>query len=376
MKKGYLKILLGLTLPLLAVACSGNGSPTPTQITSAQENQTEPPPATPLNLCGNGQVNAGEDCDDGNTIDGDGCSHDCRTEGKPSDLTTGVKNGSPPSGTDNDGSVPPAGDNTGSGGSGNSVESNLDICTDLYLNYFYGGLPNDAKENLKKQVEEVWRKHMKGISLENCAIVPAKGEDFHGFQESTTNLRNFFMFIYETAGESFQYAVKNLDKKVFQFQNDFKSAMRLNDKKELNYRIRQLETDLNLLAQDLADVQWQLKDIARIYHVQIDIIKSISPRVNQLIDNFSRPIFNRINDAFQPQALPAQEFNTLVNDLASVLINASFHYKTKDGDIDFISFMFFDPSTIQNLTPETAEWLPKGSMFGGFETEEVVLLAN
>ena len=31
--------------------------------------------------CGNGSVETGEDCDDGNTADGDGCSHDCKLEG-------------------------------------------------------------------------------------------------------------------------------------------------------------------------------------------------------------------------------------------------------------------------------------------------------
>ena len=28
--------------------------------------------------CGNGQADAGENCDDGNTSDGDGCSSDCQ----------------------------------------------------------------------------------------------------------------------------------------------------------------------------------------------------------------------------------------------------------------------------------------------------------
>ncbi|HEY4184766.1 MAG TPA: DUF4215 domain-containing protein [Polyangia bacterium] len=31
--------------------------------------------------CGNGNVETGEDCDDGNTADNDGCSHDCKIEG-------------------------------------------------------------------------------------------------------------------------------------------------------------------------------------------------------------------------------------------------------------------------------------------------------
>src|SRR5262249_33963381 len=34
-------------------------------------------------VCGNGVVESGEQCDDGNTTDGDGCSHDCQTEVVP-----------------------------------------------------------------------------------------------------------------------------------------------------------------------------------------------------------------------------------------------------------------------------------------------------
>ena len=33
-----------------------------------------------LPLCGDGVVDDGEDCDDGNTVDGDGCSAVCTTE--------------------------------------------------------------------------------------------------------------------------------------------------------------------------------------------------------------------------------------------------------------------------------------------------------
>jgi cysteine-rich repeat protein len=35
-------------------------------------------------VCGNGQVETGEQCDDGNTVDGDGCSANCTTEQSPS----------------------------------------------------------------------------------------------------------------------------------------------------------------------------------------------------------------------------------------------------------------------------------------------------
>jgi cysteine-rich repeat protein len=45
--------------------------------------QPAPPPAA---VCGNGTVEAGEQCDDGNTVNGDGCSATCRTEVKPRPL--------------------------------------------------------------------------------------------------------------------------------------------------------------------------------------------------------------------------------------------------------------------------------------------------
>ena len=35
---------------------------------------------TPTPVCGNGKHEAGEECDDGNTISGDGCSYDCKKE--------------------------------------------------------------------------------------------------------------------------------------------------------------------------------------------------------------------------------------------------------------------------------------------------------
>jgi len=43
--------------------------------------QTESPPPTPC--CGDGHVDAGEQCDDGNTTSGDGCSATCQTETPP-----------------------------------------------------------------------------------------------------------------------------------------------------------------------------------------------------------------------------------------------------------------------------------------------------
>ena len=32
-----------------------------------------------VGLCGNGTLDTGEECDDGNVVDGDGCNSDCRT---------------------------------------------------------------------------------------------------------------------------------------------------------------------------------------------------------------------------------------------------------------------------------------------------------
>lgn len=40
-----------------------------------------PPPPPPPIICGNGTIDTGETCDDGNTASGDGCSSSCQTEG-------------------------------------------------------------------------------------------------------------------------------------------------------------------------------------------------------------------------------------------------------------------------------------------------------
>ena len=37
--------------------------------------------------CGDGDLDEGEECDDGNTADGDGCSHDCKNENQPPDCS-------------------------------------------------------------------------------------------------------------------------------------------------------------------------------------------------------------------------------------------------------------------------------------------------
>ncbi|MDO8524769.1 MAG: myxococcus cysteine-rich repeat containing protein [bacterium] len=45
---------------------------------------------TPISVCGNGDVEQGEECDDGNTRNGDGCSSRCRNEGNGSVCGNGV----------------------------------------------------------------------------------------------------------------------------------------------------------------------------------------------------------------------------------------------------------------------------------------------
>ena len=49
---------------------------------------SEPPP-DPDPVCGNGVVEAGEQCDDGNIMSGDGCSSVCQTESTPEPEATG-----------------------------------------------------------------------------------------------------------------------------------------------------------------------------------------------------------------------------------------------------------------------------------------------
>jgi cysteine-rich repeat protein len=58
----------------------GPGSPTDTG-TCRENNCGETPAAPPV--CGNSSLETGEQCDDSNTVNGDGCSSTCRTEAKP-----------------------------------------------------------------------------------------------------------------------------------------------------------------------------------------------------------------------------------------------------------------------------------------------------
>lgn len=64
----------------------GSGSGAPDSIGTCTENCGPSPVADPV--CGNGSVEAGEQCDDGNTASGDGCSATCQIEVKPRPIAT------------------------------------------------------------------------------------------------------------------------------------------------------------------------------------------------------------------------------------------------------------------------------------------------
>ena len=59
----------------------GKGPGDPNNLSTCTENCGEAKAAAPV--CGNGSVEATEQCDDGNTLDGDGCSSTCRIEVPP-----------------------------------------------------------------------------------------------------------------------------------------------------------------------------------------------------------------------------------------------------------------------------------------------------
>jgi cysteine-rich repeat protein len=60
----------------------GGGSGDPDAVGTCTENcDKDAPPAAAV--CGNGSVEAGEQCDDGNALNGDGCSSTCRIEVRP-----------------------------------------------------------------------------------------------------------------------------------------------------------------------------------------------------------------------------------------------------------------------------------------------------
>ena len=57
------RLVMSCTTVAALAACPGNAEP--------------PPPDAPVIACGNGAVEAGEVCDDGNTVNGDGCDNNC-----------------------------------------------------------------------------------------------------------------------------------------------------------------------------------------------------------------------------------------------------------------------------------------------------------
>jgi cysteine-rich repeat protein len=70
----------GSTAAEPTVVASAEPAPDPTPAPAAI---SAPIPAAAAAVCGNGLVEAGEQCDDGNTRDGDGCSSKCTVEAKP-----------------------------------------------------------------------------------------------------------------------------------------------------------------------------------------------------------------------------------------------------------------------------------------------------
>lgn len=61
----------------------GPGPGDPNATGPCTENCGQPEQTPPAAICGNGSVEIGEQCDDGNVADGDGCSSTCRVEPKP-----------------------------------------------------------------------------------------------------------------------------------------------------------------------------------------------------------------------------------------------------------------------------------------------------
>src|SRR5690606_31737657 len=61
-----------------ALQCGKDGEATDTEGTTSGTGSTGAESTGEVELCGNGVVDEGEECDDGNTINGDGCNADCR----------------------------------------------------------------------------------------------------------------------------------------------------------------------------------------------------------------------------------------------------------------------------------------------------------
>ncbi|MEQ9500380.1 MAG: DUF4215 domain-containing protein [Deltaproteobacteria bacterium] len=77
-------------------ACASNADCATGLVCSAAGQCATPPPPPPV--CGNGVVESGEQCDDGNTTNGDGCDDMCQTE-MPPGCTVQVMSGPLPNGT-------------------------------------------------------------------------------------------------------------------------------------------------------------------------------------------------------------------------------------------------------------------------------------
>jgi cysteine-rich repeat protein len=71
----------GCLLLLVLAACSGDDSAAPPEPDDAgDEPEPDSGPMPPDNVCGDGRIGAGEQCDDGNTASGDGCSSTCQDD--------------------------------------------------------------------------------------------------------------------------------------------------------------------------------------------------------------------------------------------------------------------------------------------------------
>ena len=81
-------VCASLAVPTPAIAQTATATPTPTltatetptATATATPTPTPTPTATPVSTCGNGVLNFGEQCDDGNLVNGDGCSAACQRE--------------------------------------------------------------------------------------------------------------------------------------------------------------------------------------------------------------------------------------------------------------------------------------------------------
>ena len=132
-----------------------------------------------ITVCGNGTVDASEECDDGNTVDGDGCSSTCTTETSTYATSTGIRN----VGTQSLGSIgnlctnppcdnPPAG-NVSPNFSGLNVEGYATINEDLTTKNLFAS--NDIGAGGKITANEIgsfytrqWHSGSSGYTSVSC----------------------------------------------------------------------------------------------------------------------------------------------------------------------------------------------------------------